>query len=70
MTVQELEMDKPPVYDDTYDMLIILNLTGVSTPEEEEEFITFHKTPIDVKVSTRAKCNVMSHTTFKKIVKY
>ncbi len=73
-TIHELEMDKPPVYDDTFYVDGIEFDRSVDTvnsfmAEQEEGFVTLHinKTPIEVKVDTGAKCNVMSQTTFERI---
>ncbi len=73
-TVHELEMDKPPVYDDTFYVDGIefdrcVDTVNSFMAEQEEGFVSLHinKTPIEVKVNTGAKCNVMSQTTFKRI---
>ncbi|KAL1279192.1 hypothetical protein QQF64_025865 [Cirrhinus molitorella] len=75
-TVHELEIDKAPVNDDTFyvDGIEFDRCVDTVNPfiaELEEGFVTLHinKTPIEVKVDTGAKCNVMSQTTFKRIAK-
>lgn len=72
--VQELEIEKPPAFDDTFyvdgvEFDKCVDTVNSFMAEQEEGFVTLHinKTPIEVKVDTGAKCNVMSQTTFKRI---
>ncbi len=71
-TVHEIKVDKTSVYDDTFYVDGIEFDRSVETvnsfmAEQEEGFVTLHinKTPIEVKVDTGAKCNVISQTIFK-----
>lgn len=72
--VNELEVDKPLDHDDTFyvdgiEVDKFVNTVNPQMPGLEEGFVTLHinKTPIEVKVDTGAKCNVMSQTIFEQI---
>lgn len=73
--VHELEIDTPLDQDNTFyvdgiNLDKFVNTVNPHRPGLEEGFVTLHinKTPIEVKVDTGAKCNVMSQTTFEQIV--
>lgn len=74
--VHELEVDNHASHDDTFYVDGVEYDKPVDTvnplmTDLEEGFVTLHfnKTPIDVKVDTGAKCNVMPEKIFKQITK-